>query len=359
MPPGPEAEARAEAFFDRTARSPPGAQAARTGRAGRLLVRAGAGQGPPRRGGGLPAGPEGPPGAAWSPTSTRLCRAARPVGPPHPADRGRPGHGPSGTWTTRSATGSSWSRSDAARGPRSMAPAVRPVMPGRRGHESVGGSPCRNWTSTTSPSPTTCSAPGEPVVLVCGCGQPAVAWQLTWCRPWSPPGYQVVTFDNRGVAPSSSPPAALLGGPTWSHDALGSARPPGSRCGQRRRALDGRMGGRDDGHPASGPGARGGDHGQLQRGHRLGEGHHHRGTRPGPARTFAAPAVLRHRDPALSAQLTNSRTTRVVDAWLEMIGDLTPWPNPGRLGPVRGLPGLVPRSRTNPGRGRPSRCHVW
>ena len=47
---------------------------------------------------------------------------------------------------------------------------------------------------------------GEPVVLVCGCGQPAVAWQLSLVPALSAAGYQVVTFDNRGVDPSSSPP---------------------------------------------------------------------------------------------------------------------------------------------------------
>src|SRR5205823_1197076 len=46
---------------------------------------------------------------------------------------------------------------------------------------------------------------GEPVVLVCGCGEPAVAWQLQIAPALVAAGYQVVTFDNRGVAPSSSP----------------------------------------------------------------------------------------------------------------------------------------------------------
>ena len=41
---------------------------------------------------------------------------------------------------------------------------------------------------------------GEPVLLVCGCGQPAVAWQLSLVPALSAAGYQVVTFDNRGVA---------------------------------------------------------------------------------------------------------------------------------------------------------------
>ena len=48
---------------------------------------------------------------------------------------------------------------------------------------------------------------GEPVVLVCGCGQPAPAWQVGVLPALTAAGYQVVTFDNRGIAPSSSPPA--------------------------------------------------------------------------------------------------------------------------------------------------------
>jgi pimeloyl-ACP methyl ester carboxylesterase len=48
---------------------------------------------------------------------------------------------------------------------------------------------------------------GEPVVLVAGCGQPAIAWHFGLAPPLVDEGYQVITFDNRGVAPSSSPPA--------------------------------------------------------------------------------------------------------------------------------------------------------
>ena len=47
---------------------------------------------------------------------------------------------------------------------------------------------------------------GEPLLLLCGCGQPAVAWHLTLVPALVEAGYRVITFDNRGVAPSSSPP---------------------------------------------------------------------------------------------------------------------------------------------------------
>lgn len=50
-------------------------------------------------------------------------------------------------------------------------------------------------------------ASAEPVVLVCGLSQPAVGWHLAMVPALTEAGYQVVTFDNRGVAPSSAPPA--------------------------------------------------------------------------------------------------------------------------------------------------------
>src|SRR4051794_11208967 len=47
---------------------------------------------------------------------------------------------------------------------------------------------------------------GPPVLLVCGTGQPAISWQLAQVPALSAAGYRVVTFDNRGMAPSGSPP---------------------------------------------------------------------------------------------------------------------------------------------------------
>jgi pimeloyl-ACP methyl ester carboxylesterase len=48
---------------------------------------------------------------------------------------------------------------------------------------------------------------GDPVLLIAGCGQPAVAWHLSLVPALVAAGYQVATFDNRGLAPSSSPDA--------------------------------------------------------------------------------------------------------------------------------------------------------
>lgn len=48
---------------------------------------------------------------------------------------------------------------------------------------------------------------GDPLLLIAGCGQPAIAWHLGLVPLLVAAGHRVITFDNRGVAPSSSPPA--------------------------------------------------------------------------------------------------------------------------------------------------------
>jgi pimeloyl-ACP methyl ester carboxylesterase len=48
---------------------------------------------------------------------------------------------------------------------------------------------------------------GHPLLLIAGCGQPALAWHLSLVPALVEAGYQVATFDNRGMEPSSSPPA--------------------------------------------------------------------------------------------------------------------------------------------------------
>jgi len=47
---------------------------------------------------------------------------------------------------------------------------------------------------------------GEPIVLVCGTGQRSDSWGfLGMVNEPVEQGYQVITFDNRGVAPSGCP----------------------------------------------------------------------------------------------------------------------------------------------------------
>lgn len=48
---------------------------------------------------------------------------------------------------------------------------------------------------------------GPPVLLLAGCGAPAVSWQLGVAPALVAAGYGVVTVDHRGMAPSDAPPA--------------------------------------------------------------------------------------------------------------------------------------------------------
>lgn len=48
---------------------------------------------------------------------------------------------------------------------------------------------------------------GEPVVLVCGAGQPSIGWRLEVVPALNAGGFAALVFDSRGVPPSSSPPA--------------------------------------------------------------------------------------------------------------------------------------------------------
>ena len=139
---------------------------------------------------------------------------------------------------------------------------------------------------------------GEPVVLVCGCTQPALAWQRRPRARARRRGLSGRHLRQPGIAPSSSPPAPysvadMVG------DARRSARPSRARLGARRRPLDGRLDRGDVRGAASRPRAGRRVDGQLQRRDRVGEGDHHGRTRSRPPRRRAAAAVLRVRDAAL------------------------------------------------------------
>ena len=171
---------------------------------------------------------------------------------------------------------------------------------------------------------------GDPVVLVCGCGQPAVAWQVGLVPALVAGGYQVVTFDNRGVAPSSSPPPPysvtdlvddLLG--LLDHLGLGKVRLAGHSMGgwvtetmairHPERILGAAMMGSCNVATA------------WEKAITTVERDLARLDFPLPP-LFYATETLRY--------LPNHelQDDGVVDAWLGMIGDLPPWPNPGRLG---------------------------
>jgi len=170
----------------------------------------------------------------------------------------------------------------------------------------------------------------DPVVLVCGLGQPAMSWQLNLVPSLVAGGFRVVTFDNRGMAPSSSPPApysvddmvddtvGLL-----DHLGLDAVRIVGySMGGWVAETLAYR-------HP-----------------HRVRSAVFIGSCNAGTSWEKAITTVerdLARLDPPLPAWFNAVETMRylpntelqkddVVDTWLALIGNLEPWPNPGRLG---------------------------
>ncbi len=171
---------------------------------------------------------------------------------------------------------------------------------------------------------------GEPVVLVCGLSQPALAWHFAMVPALTEAGYQVVTFDNRGVAPSSAPPhpytidemvqdtVGLL-----DHLGLDAVHIVGySMGGWVAETLAYR-------HP------------QRVRSATL-IGSCNVGTSWEKAITTVERDLARL-DCDLPRWFNAVETMRylpnhelqqdeVVDQWLSLIGDLEPWPNPGRLG---------------------------
>lgn len=171
---------------------------------------------------------------------------------------------------------------------------------------------------------------GEPVVLVGGCGQPAAAWHLGIAQGLVAAGHQVVTFDNRGVAPSSSPPAPYSIGAMaddtvglLDHLGLGSVRMAGHSMGGwitetvaarhpervRAAALMGCCN-----MPTAWEKALTTVERDLAR------------SEVELPRLFFALETLRYLPPA------DLQDDAVVEGWLSLISELEPWPNPGRLG---------------------------
>ena len=141
------------------------------------------------------------------------------------------------------------------------------------------------------------------MLLVAGCGQPAVAWHLSL----------VPALDRRGLhrghlRQPRSRPFVLAARPLQRRGdgrrCVGVAGPSGvGPTGPRRRPLHGRLDRRDAGARPSRAGPRRRAHGERQSAHRLGDRHHHGGARPGPAGLRPAAALLRDRDDALPADV--------------------------------------------------------
>jgi pimeloyl-ACP methyl ester carboxylesterase len=171
---------------------------------------------------------------------------------------------------------------------------------------------------------------GQTVVLVCGLSQPAAAWQLAMVPALTGAGYRVVTFDNRGVAPSSAPPAPysideMVDDTVGLLDHIGLAAV---------HIVGYSMGGwiaetlvfRDPDRVRSA----------------VFIGSCNVGTSWEKAITTVERDLARL-DPPLPKWFNAVETMRylpnrelqedsTVDTWLALIGDMAPWPNPGRLG---------------------------
>ena len=172
---------------------------------------------------------------------------------------------------------------------------------------------------------------GEPLLLIAGCGQPAAAFEIGLAPALAAAGYQVIVYDNRGVPPSSAPPApysvAQMAG-----DALGLLDHLG---------LTGPI--RVAGHSLGGWIAETLviEHPERVRAAAL-MGSANRPTawekaittleRDLAASGIALPPLYFALETLRYLPTHSLQDDDVVDGWLALIADLEPWPNPGRLG---------------------------
>jgi pimeloyl-ACP methyl ester carboxylesterase len=175
------------------------------------------------------------------------------------------------------------------------------------------------------------SGEGEPLLLIAGCGQPAAAWHLSLVPALVAAGYAVATYDNRGVEPSSSPPPpysvegmaddalALLDHLGWD----GPVRVAGHSMGgwiAETLVLD---------HPA-----------RVRAAALMGSANQPTAWEIALTTVERDLARLDHELPPLFYATETMRylptsdlqDSGIVSTWLSLIGELPPWPNPGRLG---------------------------
>ncbi len=172
---------------------------------------------------------------------------------------------------------------------------------------------------------------GEPLLLVAGCGQPAAAWHVSLVPPLVAAGFTVVTYDNRGVAPSSSPPSpysvdgmtddavALLDHLGWTGPVCVAGHSMGGWIAETL-VLD---------HPE-----------RVKAAALMGSANKPTAWEIAITtverdlarldydlpRLFYATETLRY------LPIADIQDSETVSTWLSMIADLPPWPNPGRLG---------------------------
>ncbi len=185
---------------------------------------------------------------------------------------------------------------------------------------------------------------GEPLLLIAGCGQPAIAWHLGLVPTLAAAGYAVATYDNRGVAPSSSPPGpysvdqmsddavALLDHLGWHEPVRVAGHSLGGWIAETL-VLD---------HP-----------GRVLAAALMGSAN--RPTTWEIAITtverdlarldYDLPPLFYATETLRYLPTSDIQDSDVVSEWLSMMGDLPPWPNPGRLGQYEAALGVVDRSR--------------
>ena len=172
---------------------------------------------------------------------------------------------------------------------------------------------------------------GEPLLLIAGCGQPAAAWHLSLVPALVDAGYRVVTFDNRGVVPSSSPPApysvdemaadtvALLDHLGWDQPVRVAGHSMGGWIAEtlvldqparvRSAALIGSANAPTAWEIAITTVER--DLARLD---------------------YDLPPLFYATETLRYLPIADIQDNEVVSSWLSMVGDLPVWPNPGRLG---------------------------
>ena len=169
------------------------------------------------------------------------------------------------------------------------------------------------------------------MLLIAGCGQPAVAWHVSLVPPLVAAGFAVVTYDNRGVAPSSSPPApysvdemtgdavALLDHLGWDEPVCVAGHSMGGWIAETL-VLD---------HPD-----------RVRAAALMGSANKPTAweiaittvERDLARLDYDLPPLFYATETLRYLPIADIQDSETVSTWLSMIGDLPPWPNPGRLG---------------------------